>query len=181
MAKKDIAWPQVGERWRLLRFSRAPVQPWEIYLREQREYWGEDRISGERSHFWQWDGDERKWLDITKQKYRDYVEHCSKWLGIFTTKDGITAVRADRSNVLKLCIEQNGRTTLDKTVELWLFAEGGLFSPKETKCEVYTFSTIVDDSGRKKVMSWRQETPAVIWSNDLRHISIGGASFEVTP
>lgn len=181
MAKKDIAWPHVGQRWRLLRFSRTSVESWDIYLREQREYWGEDRISGKNSDFWPWDGDERKWLELTKKGYRDYVEHCSKWLGIFPTEGEITAVRADRSSVIKLCIEQDGRTTLDKTAELWLFAEGGLFSTKETKCEVYTFGAIADHNGRNKVMSRLRETPAVIWSKDLRNISVGGASFEVNP
>ena len=55
---KDAEWKNIGKIWQLVDFEQSSPPSWSEYLKEQEEYWGEDRISGARSKNWQWKGKE---------------------------------------------------------------------------------------------------------------------------
>ena len=49
---KDAEWKNIGKIWQLVDFEQSSPPSWSEYLKDQEEYWGEDRISGARSKNW---------------------------------------------------------------------------------------------------------------------------------
>lgn len=176
--KKDIAWNKVGKTWRLVTFQENPAPSWDKYLKNQEEYWGEDRISGSRSFDWQWKGNRDKWLELMLKEYENYVAHCTKWNGKFKKGETIPILHTEKNNVLKLCVIKNNETTWHDTLELWLFKEFQVFPPSnKLKTEIYTFSTTVDKKGNP-CNSWlKGEYDTQIVPNSK--VTIGDAVFEI--
>lgn len=146
--KRDMTWPVLSEQCVLKSFPRQAMESWEEYLKTQREYWGEDRISGSRSDMWEWKGSEAKWLERTKEDYADYLTYNSTWHGLFREGDTIPVVQTEKKNVIKLCRATNGKTTWGETLELWLYKDINFFPPKQQlRCEIIGFSTATNDCG----------------------------------
>lgn len=177
--KKDTAWKGVGEHWKLESFQEFSPPNWSEYLRDNEKYWGEDRISGSRSKDWQWKGSREKWLEITKKDYESQLEYCTKWHGKFSKGELIPVLRTENSNVIKLCIVKNNKTTWHDTLELWLFNDIRIIPPsRRLKSEIYTFSTTVDSSGNP-CASWSQGE----FDTKIRvgkEVVIGDAVFTIT-
>ncbi|KAF3980835.1 MAG: hypothetical protein HFP76_00025 [Methylococcales symbiont of Iophon sp. n. MRB-2018] len=176
--KKDFAWNGVGECWKLIDFQENVPPSWDKYLTDQEEYWGEDRISGSRSKDWQWKGSRSKWLEITREEYKSYVDYCTKWHGKFSKGESIPVLRTEKNNVLKLCVIKNDKTTWHDTLELWLLNDIRLFPPsRKLKTEIYTFSTTVDSRGNP-CSSWSQGEYDTRIRQD-KEVTIGDAVFEI--
>lgn len=145
---KDAEWKNIGKIWQLVDFKQSSPPSWDKYLKDQEEYWGEDRISGARSKDWQWKGSREQWLKQIRSQYKDYVDYCSKWHGKFSKGDVIPIVFPDRKNVIKLCVIENNKTTWEDTIELWLQRDIKLIPPSSKMVtEIFTFSTTVKKNG----------------------------------
>jgi hypothetical protein len=173
--KIDMSWPDLSSKLKLISFNNSVPPSWPEYLTRQREYWGEDRISGKNSHSWSWKGNEELWLKEQKDSYRDFVEHCNKWLGKFSLGEVIPVIRTDTKATIKLCIVKNERTSWHDTVELWLFREVSFLPPRsQIRCEIYTFSTTVKADGTP-THSFQQGTPEVKFTEQDQGVMVGDA------
>ena len=161
---KDAEWKNIGKIWQLVDFEQSSPPSWSEYLKDQEEYWGEDRISGARSKNWQWKGSREKWLKHMRSQYEDYVDYCTKWHGKFSKGDVIPVLFTEKNSVIKLCIIENNQTTWANTIELWLQREIKLIPPSSKfVTEVFTFSTTVKENGG----------PCSSWSKGLYNTHIG--------
>ena len=132
----DTNWTSIGKSWTLISYEEKNPGTWEKYLKRKEEYWGGK-------------GDKKKWLEEQKQGYKEYVDYCKKWCGLFSLNQKIPVFQQDKKSVVKLCEVIDGKWNWDKCIELWKLLDIKIFPPTfVTKCEMYNFGFLY--KGKKK-------------------------------
>tara|TARA_Y100001954_G_C15526084_1_gene461797 strand:+ start:70 stop:624 length:555 start_codon:yes stop_codon:yes gene_type:complete len=137
--KFDTGWNKIGKYWTLISFEKEDPGTLDEYLNKQENYWG-DRIYSKKSY---WGGDKKKWLEEQKEKYKEWVDYCDKWCGIFSLNQKIHVVQQDKRSVVKLIEVVDDYWKWDSCIELWKVFEINILPPKFlTKCEMYSFGKL---------------------------------------